>query len=70
LYPKCAKLALVVHLKIQKFSPVCTSGPPGYKGKEGKGRERKGREVREKENSGILHLFKKVVTYIGIGCRP
>jgi hypothetical protein len=43
-----------VHLKIQKISRVCTSGPPRYKGKKGKGRRRRIVE------SYLVTLFKKV----------
>jgi hypothetical protein len=44
-----------VHLKIQKISRVCTSGPPRYKGKKGKRR----RIV----ESYPVTLFKKVGAY-------
>jgi hypothetical protein len=46
-----------VHLKIQKISRVCTSGPPRYKGKKGKGRRRRIVE------SYPVTLFKKVGAY-------
>jgi hypothetical protein len=50
------KLAYV-HLKIHKFSWVCISGPPRYKGKKGKGKRR--RIVQ----SCSVTLFKKVGAY-------
>jgi hypothetical protein len=49
------------HLKIHKFSRVCTSGPDRYKGED--------KERKEKEDSEILpqdSFFKKVGAY-GIG---